>query len=578
MKGKRRGKGKSFNRNNSSKNMRRDEEILGTEKHELRSDERKFDARSRDNDPSWYAQSPQIIRDFASLPFGNPLGSKLPQNVAALGSGSIAGIMTLYYTPTIGVTTNENSAINVAMRNIYSYVRHANSGHSNYDGPDLMLYLLAMDSVYMFHAWCKRLYGQLMLATTYNRYYPKALIESERVDYDDLQSNIADFRGFINLFAVKMGSMAVPNSMSYMARHTWMTEGLYVDDPSTPKAQTYKYVPGAFLQFTLDEQGAGSLKQTGMVYNAVGGLIDLRGFSDIVNLGNSLLNPILANEDMNIMSGDILKAFGDAGIVKSSGITEDYMVLPSYSQEVLSQMENATIYHGMLGINVTQTTAVGTGYLVSTPIAPISNLDVLGPKGYQGSGDVSAAVTSKMVQVYQGARILNMHMQDVTPEQVMVATRLTNTIVKNPSLTGAYVNEYVLTRAEIASCGSEICNGAAMWNFIYGANGTVSLNDTPIATTAMYTIPVNLTGDNAAMYTNWNMITPIAQLTQFDWHPLVYPMFVVVSQQCEPTMVLNVENLIGDIANYTEITEDNIANMNDIALLSEFSVPQAGLF
>lgn len=585
MKGKKnRGTGRKYTRKDSSKNMRRDVEVEDTARRELRNDTNKYDCRSRDNDPSWYARSPQIIRDFASLPFGNPVGSQLPGTVARLGSGSIPGIMTLFYTPTIGVANSENSAVNVAMRNIYSYVRHANSGHANYDAPDLMMYLLAMDSVYMFVSWIKRLYGQMMLSTVYNRYYPKALIESELVDYDDLAENLADFRGFINLYVAKIGSMAVPNSMSYMARHSWMTEGLYVDDPSTPKAQTYKYVPASFFQFYLDSSSTnvvGALKQTGIVYQANNTYVAKRTFADIVALGNSLINPILSNEDMNIMSGDILKAFTDSGVVKQTGISETYIVLPTYSAEVLSQMENASIYSGSLGVGVSQTTEVGTGYLVSTPIAPVRNLRNMNMEP-DGTSTVAGSVIQKMVGPYQGDRLLNMHTQEVTPDMVMVATRLLNTVSTQSDLEGTTSGALLLARARMASCGSEVITSGTIWYYTFN-NGAATLQNMQIATNMLYTVTIpefsGAPGQTMTQIGLW-VLPDIARLTQFDWHPLVYPTFVGWNSDAvvQENKIVQPSCMFGDVANYTTISEANISNMNDIALLSEFSVPQAGLF
>lgn len=585
MKGK---NNKKRGRSNSRQYSRRDSDAKRQESESTESAGRtpKYDCRSTPNDPAWYARDPQVIRDFASLPFGNPLGAKLPNDVASIGSSSISGIMTLNYGPAIGVADSENSAVNVAMRNIYSYVRHANSGHSNYDAPDLMLYLLAMDSIYMFIAWMKRLYGQMMLTTVYNRYYPKALLESERVDYDDLQANISDFRGFINLYIAKVGSLAVPNSMSYMARHTWMTEGLYVDDPTTPKAQTYKYVPGAFFKFALYEDPdsgltRGILQQTGQIYDAAGQLVRLRTLQDIMNLGNELINPILANEDMNIMSGDILKAFTDAGIVKLTGITENYIVLPTFSQEVLSQMENASVFSGGYGIAIDQKTEVGTGYLVSEPIVSVHNIlnlnqDISG--AFQK--EISGNDIQQMVECYQGTRLLNMHIQDVPADAVMVATRLLATVSTDSSLTGSAIGGRLLARAKLSSCGSEIVIGAHMWSYTYTNQGA-KLIDSQFATSQLYTavIPEQVPTLGTSVFQIALMVLPtLAQLTQYNCYPMVYPTFVCWDQDQAISGIAQASCVFGDIANYTTVSEDNIQNMNDIALLSEFSVPQAGLF
>ena len=216
-----------------------------------------------DNDPAWYAVNDQLLRDSASFPYSWPVGNRLTQIVQETGAGrnagveqSIPGVLSLYLSPTIGWADSSESPVNVASRNIYSFVRHANSGHANYDAPDLMLYLLAMDSCYSYHSFLRRLYGVMMDYTPINRYYPRAVVASMNVDFDDAMAHLAQLRCFINQFAVKLGSMCVPNSMSYMVRHMWMYSQIFVDSMSA-KAQTYLYNPHAFYKFGLvNEAGA----------------------------------------------------------------------------------------------------------------------------------------------------------------------------------------------------------------------------------------------------------------------------------------------------------------------------------
>lgn len=584
MKGKGRSNRKDSRKSNS-KNVRRDREIIDTSKREMRTDERECrDCRSTPNDPAWYAHNKQVVVDFASLPFGNPLGSKLPADVTTpFGFGSISGIMTLYYGPTLGVVDDENNAVNVAMRNIYSYVRHANSGHANYDAPDLMLYLLAMDSVYMYHAWLKRLYGQLMLATTYNRYYPKALIESEGVDYDDLQSHISDFRGYINMFATRIGSMAVPNSMSYMARHTWMTTGLYVDDPSTPKAQTYKYVPAYYLQFYLQEESnnyVGALQYATPIMNSFGIIKtgnNKATFQNLVTFGDSLLAPILANEDMNIMSGDVLKAFGNSGIVQVMGITENYMILPEYSAEVLSQIENASVYYGPLEGGVTQTTGVGTGYLVSKPKVQIKSDYSFGNGWTTGVVyNLNENQIAKFITPVSGTRLFNMHHQDVTPDQVMVASRLLNNVTAKGAK-GMVYNGSVSVTLPVTTCGSDIICSASIWQFSYNAGSggnQLMLVNNPFSTLMPILVNQPSTLIESVVLAMRQRDAYLAQVTQFDWHPFVYPCYLSTATGGAVSEIYAPNCLLADVSNYTTISEGNLSNMNDIALLSEFSVPQ----
>lgn len=401
--------------------------------------------KSEQNDPAWYAQNAQLLSDYASFPFGVPIGIQLPSTLTTTVTKSVPGLMAYYYAPMIGSATQETDPVNIAARNIYSYVRHANSGHSNYDSPDLMMYLLAMDSVYMFHAYMKRALGVVLDYTPVNRYYPQALLVAMGLDPDDVQAHVADFRGFINTYAVKMGSMCVPNSMSYMARHTWMTEGIYTDSPSN-KAQSYMYVPYQYFKLQIyDNEGtAVTGLQRVNFFDAVtyqGTASELKKVSDLISFGNQLLNPILTNEDMNIMSGDILKAFGPDGIVKVSGVMDGYMVLPMYNQEVMSQFENLRVFGAAAAAavndqHITQDTSIGGGYIKDTTTWRLS-------MGLYGTATNKASSYARYFPGLTSDKILNFHHDAVTPAEVMVATRLmVNATVLNTTGSSGGVSGY----------------------------------------------------------------------------------------------------------------------------------------
>lgn len=176
---------KTGGRNNGRKDFRRKTQESGLREDQTCERDSTFNAqKSKPNDPRWYAQNPQLLRDTASFPYSWPLGNKLNlgQHAPEINKGSIPGIMGIYTAPTFGWADNPNSPINVAARNVYSYVRHANSGHANYDAPDLMLYLCAMDSIYSYLSYLKRVYGVVSTYSYTNRYYPKAVIQAMHVD------------------------------------------------------------------------------------------------------------------------------------------------------------------------------------------------------------------------------------------------------------------------------------------------------------------------------------------------------------------------------------------------------------
>lgn len=545
---------------------------------------------SKPNDWRWYAQNEQLLKDTASFPYSWPLGNKLNLGSYApeINKGSLPGVMAIYTSPTFGWSDNPNSPVNVAARNIYSYVRHANSGHANYDAPDLMLYLCAMDSLYSYLAYLKRIYGVMSTYSYTNRYYPKAVIEAMRVNFDDIQANLADFRGFINTYAIKVGSMCVPASMSYMAKHMWMYDGLYADS-NQDKAQTYLFSPDGFYRYTLKDD-AGALAWYRMSFPSAPD--SLARFSDLRQFANSMLDPILRSEDMNIMSGDILKAFGAANVYKVEGINETYTVLPAYQPEVLDQIQNTSLiglfdatdaHRPYLYQDATK------GWLKFTPVCEHPYPFNLADEEFPGQN------------VFCANRFVTFEHGDITPANTMEATRMTNIADEYTADNTQYYN--------VTTMGSEVAHYATIHYYVQQTNGEWHLEHTkPIyiglthmlsITSANFTDQVKAdlnatqvdTGRVAirdafsAQFISFRdalssdaLITQ--RLSQFARHPAVA---VTTGIQDLSTGTYHVAPAYGrfngmllDVNYYTIVDKDDLRVMSETALMSMFNITQYG--
>ena len=556
-----------------------------------------------DNDVRWYAANPQLIKDTASYPFQFPLGTKhnMGGDDKYISASSVPGVCAIHWDPSIGMANDEIDAVNIAMRNIYSFIRHANSGKTNYEAPDLMLYLLAMSDILGYHAALKRIYGVAMTYSHTNRYVPKAIVEALGVDYEDIQMHLCDLRSYINTFAVRVGSFCVPASMPYIARHVWMNSHIYVDSDQD-KPQIYTYVQDHFFRFGLDDTPAGKLFFEGFAPRQIGqiGSFDdtatatkgLR-FDELAAFGNTLLAPIIASEDFGIMSGDILKAYTPAEVYRVELIPENYVVMAEYSEEVLDQINNATLF-GINAFNIgvgkdmaiTQTTGLNQGYLVENhPIYWFSNLAT------------KEAVDTKLVTqvlrpAYSHDRFLNFDHGDVQPESVLVATRMTGT--GKPILALGYdggAKRIWALNLPDGSTGSEI--GLYM-RIMYYQNGNdgqpqSATNSYVLKTSEMifscnaYELFSSAVSDEAGMNTVVNVfsyaLARAQMLSKFRRHPLLYEGgFASISPTGEAAVgqATHVLDVLGDLNYYTVISSENLKQMSAMALLSEFDVTQFG--
>lgn len=523
------------------------------------------------NDPLWYAQNPQLLSDAASYPYAWPAGVKLNllneyskdahvwnsgEVAAHLSNYSVPGIMTGILVPTCGKSLNATSPVNIAARNIYSYVRHANSGHTNYDSPDLMLYLLAMDSVYTFLSWCRRLYGIMSLYSPVNRYLPEALVTAQGVNFKSVMDDLANFRYRLNLAIKKVGSFVVPASMAYMARHQQMISGLYYDGKS-PKAQVYQYTLGYVYKYVETSASKPGYLEPVYVYSSPGSLTA----TDIYNIMDALINPISASEDCGIMGGDIYKAFGDSGVVKLDWTLDNYSVVPEYNEEMLSQFQNATVTGPVLRSFAHDSSKT------YNDITQNESGEIICDLKFIGLMDESVLTPSRFSGVMCSDRIITFNKDVVTPADTMVGTRLTVIPAKFEDANPGDSTEAQLYINSVY--GSEVLTAVTLTRFVFEGGKWTYTTDASFK----YDMSNDITEQSAFC----NLMQGIALSSQFKWHPA----FVITVPTARVSdMFANYEfgGLNLDIDNFTVLSYSDVEKLHETALLSQFNVPMMGAF
>lgn len=488
------------------------------------------------NDVSWYTKNAQMLMDAASYSYNTPLGFAVqwsnlftdPDNNLDWGrvtGKGVPGLMSLGVVCCPSRSINSTSPANIAAQNIYSYVRYMNSGSKNYDQADLMLYLLAMDQIYAYWNWAKRIYGYISQYSQYNRYMPRAYALADNVNIDDLWANISDLREWLNKTAAQISAFCVPAVMPFFLRHSWMFSNIYKDS-DTLKAQQYQFTPT--LWYYYDETGSANGGQLYAFYPNNAETHPLLTFQDIITNFNKMFNKIAYSEDVGVMSGDILKAYGQDKLFMLSPVTPDYVVTPVYNEEVLNQIHNSTVIPTPTTIdasfNITQDP--DNGYLVYNPV--FSNLD------------------------YYSSRImLNMPWDNVTPANTMVGSRLTAAVAPtgNSFYFSALGSEFIARRKIIYFVNSQTLQ---VWE----------------QTSNMLVIPYNTTDPTSVA----SMLTAASLISNFDWHPLT--MMVVKPA----TGKAQAAGILGDINNYTVIQVNDLQKMHLTAVMSEFNIPQIGSY
>lgn len=506
-------------------------------------------AKEKYNDPSWYVKDGQLAKDVASLSFNNALGAPSGLKLEMPGNSGqtltldlvLPGIMTINTVPAMGFSGDGSSPINIAAKNIYSFVRHQNSGHANYDSPDLMMYLGAMDSIYSFIATLMRAYGTARVFSQTNRYVGDRLLSAQGFNAIELRQNLANFRSYINMYITKAAAFCTPNIMTLYRRHFWMYSGIYKDE-DIEKSQMYLYRPVSLWKFE-ELEGLGKLTARPFLANATAsnGLLPVTWtLNDIYTYGNEMLNAIVNSEDINIMSGDILKAYGQGNLWQLGLINEDYAVLPVYSAEVLDQIHNTNFTGPFVttGMNILST---------DDPVFNMQGLDVTQDPVIEAGGAIK--FMPQFIQISNPAwnQIVDLHYNDPTAEEVLVATR--NKVM------GQVLSQTTKFTLEVLTCGSDIATSATI--IVNNASGG-----------GFQSVSIGSSDSGLTTYVN------IAAWEKFKDAPLIYSISGSAEGGKYPGQL---NRIYGEFNNYTVISFDDLKRMHESAILAQLGVPFYGV-
>jgi hypothetical protein len=498
------------------------------------------------NDPLWYSKYPELVRDAANIPFNLVTGKTIEvTGKSKFGvSYQVPGIMAIEVVPTIGTAISSTDAVNVAATSLYSFVRHANSGSPNYDAPNLMMYMLAMSQVYSYITYLERVYGCATLYSSRNRYMPEALLKANGVNFNDVNNNLANLRYGINVLINKAAAFAVPADMPLFLRHAFLFQHVYTEGSSV-KDQMYMYVPAGFYKYVEMVDTAPSRLEFQRLDMTQAMTVD-----QLLQFGNDLLQPLLQSEDLGIMSGDILKAYGKGGCITLTPFPEVYPLVPINNPMVLEQMKNAMVINpGDMDMFV--------DHLTINENVPKGTITCIPSVFYETN---AAAVetydtANVLINAYRQSHILSTLLPETDPAAIMEMTRLTFT-VDAPVHSEHGGKKYLAGHLHIPT---EVAIGVRIYGMYVDLQGETQ-----------YTVTQYHSHE---LYTNFDYNTFLASSEivnkgkSFAYAPNMYQHSLK-----DGNTVAHFAPFV-DYNNFAVLDAACIDRLNDTAILSEFSVP-----
>lgn len=535
----------------------------------------KFGKRRGGNDASWYSSDSALLRDSCSLPFSMAAGTlydfnlKIPSGTTddfAPYPTTMGGIMCYKLTPSIGYTLDPSDPVNVAANAFYTYIRHANSGSANYEATDLMMYMIAMANNYSYLNWLMRIYGLATLYAQRNRFLPSGCFKAEGLPENLVIGDLAQFRYGINALINKVSSLAVPADFTIFKRLAFLYQNIYIEGPSI-KDSMYMYSPWAFYKYSATGTSAnpGSMLKYTLAPQYQG---SISSYQDLINYGASLIDVLISDTDINIMSGDILKAYGDSGIVKLASLPMDYSITPIYDETVLQQFKNATILSGSgasIGVSIGDIVQF-TGDAQSGPF--IYSLPTLRQTTVNAQ---NTAIFGRIVgKVLDSDRILSTNQVDPGPDVVVESTRLMMSTSTRRLNSAAGIRYF--------TCGSEVIMSAVIVSG-YPANWSTTAFSSIVITeaSASWSGSYHLVNDGIMVLSHQANDRIESLLAQFDYKPMLYK--YTIDQYDHNTVSgvdtfrVNTVYLHYDYDNFTQISRATLNRINEAAWLNMLHVP-----
>lgn len=331
---------KNFKATNKSRGSKSDSRPI---KHDMRIGQKVENHIPGHNDWTWYAPSEQIAKDLASIPFNLITGTIWDSTVKQVKQSTGASMKTT--APTVmainyalyagGEVTSATDSINMAAKQLYTAIRKSNSGAKVYEATDVMMYVLAMREVYALYFQIKRILGVVNAYSFLNRAMPEGILHALGLTDEaitDLRSNLASYRGRLNLIAASINSFAIPKYFKVFLRDAYLSSYIFADSTSLA-GQLYAFK----LSWTRRWDGTAASSGSALVADPITSISSINALMDKLQ---GHIDALFYDTDINTMAGDVVKAFPESDLYKLGETPEDYVVVPGYDEDVANQINN----------------------------------------------------------------------------------------------------------------------------------------------------------------------------------------------------------------------------------------------
>lgn len=297
-------------------------------------------------DPFWYGKDITAIKDMASFPWLEIVGTR----IKGTATDAVPGMMALTYRHAINTNALQDGSLDNrfgnyatrAARAYYNYVVQGFSSSVPFEAPDLMMTALAAASLRSWMLEGLRAYTVLAYYVMQNKYYAKDIMRGLGFDYGDWISNKARFRTEYNLRVRAMNNtLVIPKGLFISDRWDFIASNLFTDTTSPDYSSLMGYVNRAVLKFDATTAKYG----TCLKWRETTTPDRLLTVDDFFNIVDDLLNA-LNDDDVRSIFASVLRVYSVGNLKMLTEITEESPDIPVFRNDVV-----AATFHNAIWAN-----------------------------------------------------------------------------------------------------------------------------------------------------------------------------------------------------------------------------------
>lgn len=286
-------------------------------------------------DPFWYAKDDIAVKDMASFPWLEIVGSRIPGTTR----DTIPAMLRMGYRHAL--TTNADISANLlndsgnyitrSSRAFYNYVVQGFSASVPFEAPDLTMAEIAAASLRAKMLEGRRAYTVLSYYLMTNKYYAKGIMNALGFDYDNFVQNKAEFRTQYNLRVSAINqTLVIPQKFFLSDRWDFIASYLFTDTTSPSYSSMLAYVNEATLEFNATEAKYGSCLKwkthtPTTLYTVNSFFAEIDALLDALN-----------DDDIRSMFAAMLRVYNEGDLKKMEAITEESPELPLFKNDIIN--------------------------------------------------------------------------------------------------------------------------------------------------------------------------------------------------------------------------------------------------